>query len=156
VSLNHASDSESKSPEAIADVLEIVRRSKYALLATIGVDGHTPRVRPVCAFLERDGDLSSLLIPTHARTRKIAEIEREPRIELCFVDDRHWQVRFDGVARGVADESVKLRLIETTLHPRLWRGFFPSAEKDENFILYRLVPEHCEWMKEWELDYRRI
>lgn len=132
---------------------EIVARCVYGLLATVGADGKSPKVRPVCAFLEED---FSILVPTHARTRKIAELERNPQVELCFVDDRHWQVRFGGEACVAEDESVKKRLIETTLDRRLWRGFFPGEEKDENFVLYRITPETCEWMKEWELEYRRV
>ena len=51
---------------------------------------------------------------------------------------------------------IMKHLIETTLHPKLWRGFFPEGEKDERFVLYRLLPESFEWMKEWELKYRRV
>ncbi|HLU47177.1 MAG TPA: pyridoxamine 5'-phosphate oxidase family protein [Planctomycetota bacterium] len=139
--------------EARETIRGIIERCVYGLLATVGVDGRSPKVRPVCAFLEDD---FSILIPTHARTRKIQEIERNPRVELCFVDDRHWQVRFAGEVSIEHDTAVKKRLIETTLDRRLWRGFFPGEERDESFVLYRFIPESCEWMKEWELDYRRV
>ncbi|MEM7235326.1 MAG: pyridoxamine 5'-phosphate oxidase family protein [Planctomycetota bacterium] len=130
----------------------IIKNCVYGDLATIDVDGRTPRVRPVCAFLQDD---FSILIPSHRKTRKIAELEACSRAEICFVDKEHWQVRAAGDVEVVEDVAEKKRLIETTLSPQLWRGFFSEGEHDERFVLYRLVPESFEWMKEWELEYRR-
>ena len=133
-------------------IVRIIKSCVYGNLATVAADGSAPSVRPVCAFLEDD---LSILVPSHVRTRKIAEIERCANVEICFVDAEHWQVRVAGRAELVDDVAVKRRLVETTLSPKLWRGFFPEGEKDEQFILYRIVPRSFEWMKEWELDYRR-
>lgn len=134
-------------------IRRIIRGCVYGNLATIGADGVSPRVRPVCAFLEDD---LSILVPTHTRTRKVEELRRNPRVEIVFVDAEHWQVRVAGKAETVRDTAVKKRLMETTLTPKLWRGFFPEGETDERFLLYRIVPESFEWMKEWELDYRSV
>ena len=134
-------------------ICRIIKSCVYGDLATVAADGRGARVRPVCAFLEPD---MTLLVPTHSATRKIAEIERCPEVEICFVDSEHWQVRAAGPAERVADVAVKKRLIETTLSPKLWRGFFPAAEDDANFVLYRIRPRAFEWMKEWELSYRRV
>ncbi|MCZ6793577.1 MAG: pyridoxamine 5'-phosphate oxidase family protein [Planctomycetota bacterium] len=142
----------SPAPAARETVRRIIQRCVYGNLATIGADGKTPRVRPVCAFLQDD---FSILVPSHRATRKIEEIERNPRVEICFVDAEHWQVRVAGVAQVVDDLAVKKRLMETTLDPKLWRGFFPDGEQDERFVLYRIVPGSFEWMKEWELEYHR-
>jgi len=131
----------------------IITSCVYGTLATIGADGKTPRVRPVCAFLQDD---FSILVPSHTNTRKIEELKKNPRAEICFVDAEHWQVRAVCSIKIVSDEAVKKHLIETTLHPKLWRGFFPEGEKDARFVLYRLLPESFEWMKEWELKYRRV
>ncbi len=131
----------------------IITSCVYGNLATIGADGKTPRVRPVCAFLQED---FSILVPSHTNTRKIEELEKNPRAEICFVDAEHWQVRAACAVEIVADEAVKKNLIETTLQPKLWRGFFPEGEKDPHFVLYRLLPKSFEWMKEWELKYRRV
>ena len=131
----------------------IITSCVYGNLATIGADGKTPRVRPVCAFLQED---FSILVPSHTNTRTIEELEKNPRAEICFVDAEHWQVRAACAVEIVVDEAVKKHLIETTLQPKLWRGFFPDGEKDERFVLYRLLPESFEWMKEWELKYRRV
>ncbi len=134
-------------------ITRIIKSCVYGDLATISSDGSSPRVRPVCAFLEDD---LGILVPSHSHTRKIDEIANNSNVEICFVDKEHWQVRVAGIAELVEDRSQKKRLIETTLTPQLWRGFFPDAENDERFVLYRIRPHSLEWMKEWELNYRRV
>ena len=134
-------------------ITRIIRSCVYGDLATISADGRSPRVRPVCAFLQDD---LTVLVPSHTTTRKVDEITSNANVEICFVDKDHWQVRIAGVAEVEEDEAVKKMLIETTLSPQLWRGFFPGGETDERFILYRIRPRSMEWMKEWELSYRRV
>ena len=134
-------------------ITRIIKSCVYGDLATISADGTSPRVRPVCAFLQDD---LSILVPSHSNTRKIDEIANNSNVEICFVDHEHWQVRVAGAAELIEDKSEKKRLIETTLSPKLWRGFFPDGENDERFILYRIRPRSFEWMKEWELSYRRV
>jgi uncharacterized pyridoxamine 5'-phosphate oxidase family protein len=133
-------------------ITRVIKNCVYGNLATISAGGDSPRVRPVCAFLQDD---LTLLIPSHSATRKIAEIAANPNVEICFVDSEHWQVRVKGRMRVVEDTTVKTQLMETTLSPQLWHGFFPGGPTDERFILYRLEPQSFEWMKEWELKYRR-
>ena len=140
-------------PETRETIVRIIKSCVYGDLATICPIENSPRVRPVCAFLQDD---LSVLIPSHTETRKIAELEANPRVEICFVDSEHWQVRVAGTAVVVEDASVKKELIETTLSPQLWHGFFPDAEADERFVLYRIEPKSFEWMKEWEMSYRRV
>ena len=139
--------------EARETICRIIKSCVYGDLATVAADGCGARVRPVCAFLQDD---MTLLVPSHSATRKIAEIERQPEVEICFVDSEHWQVRAAGPAELVHELAVKKRLIETTLSPQLWRGFFPAGEQDANFVLFRIRPRAFEWMKEWELSYRRV
>jgi general stress protein 26 len=133
-------------------ITRIIRGCVYGNLATVAADGSGPRVRPVCAFLQDD---LSVLVPTHTATRKVAEIRANSEVELCFVDAEHWQVRVLGRAVELTDRGVKERVMQTTLSPKLWRGFFPGGPDDERFVLYRVVPRSFEWMKEWELSYRR-
>ncbi len=133
-------------------ISRIIRSCVYGNLATITADGTAPRVRPVCAFLQDD---MTILVPSHTSTRKIEEIRANPDVEICFVDAEHWQVRVTGTAEVVDDLDIKGHLMETTLSPKLWRGFFPGGPSDERYILYRIRPRSFEWMKEWELRYRR-
>lgn len=134
-------------------IVRIIRSCVYGQLATVASDGSSPSVRPVCAFLQDD---LSILVPSHTATRKIEEIEKNPRVEICFVDGEHWQVRVRGHAEVVNDPDTRRHVMETTLEPRLWRGFFPDGPEDARFVLYRIRPSRFEWMKEWELRYRRV
>ena len=140
-------------PETRETIVRIIKSCVYGDLATFCPVENSPRVRPVCAFLQDD---LSILVPSHSATRKIAEIRANANVELCFVDAEHWQVRVAGKAEEVEDTSVKKKLMETTLSPQLWGGFFPDGETDERFVLYRIRPRSFEWMKEWELSYRRV
>ena len=134
-------------------IRRIITNCVYGDLATISADGTSPRVRPVCAFLQDD---LTILVPSHTATRKIDEIRNNPQVEICFVDAEHWQVRVAGNAVVVDDGDVKTRLMATTLSPKLWHGFFPDGAHDDRFVLYRIRPQSFEWMKEWELTYRRV
>lgn len=138
--------------ETRAIITRVIKNCVYGDLATISADGTAPRVRPVCAFLEND---LSILIPSHTATRKIGEIANNPNVEICFVDSEHWQVRVTGTAKVETRCEVKQRLMDTTLSPKLWHGFFPDGPDDDKFVLYRIEPESFEWMKEWELAYRK-
>jgi general stress protein 26 len=140
-------------PATRETITRIIKGCVYGDLATVAADGKSPRVRPVCAFLQDD---LSILIPSHTQTRKVEEIARNPEVEICFVDAEHWQVRVAGAAEAVEDPVVKKRLMETTLSPKLWHGFFPQGESDPRFVLYRIRPRSFEWMREWELEYRRV
>ena len=131
-------------------ITRIIKNCVYGQLATITPDGRSPRV---CAFLEED---MTLLVPSHTATRKIAEISANAEVEICFVDSEHWQARASGRAEVVDEAGLKRRLMKTPLNPKLWHGFFPCGPTDERFILYRIRPYAFEWMKEWELKYRRV
>lgn len=105
------------------------RRTPLTLgyLGTIGLDG-TPQVRAV--ILRRtDHDDGAVYVATRADSAKVAEVGREPRVGLTFVDgDAGVQLRLTGRARVVVDAGERALA---------WQGF-----ADHNRALYRsaLVP----------------
>lgn len=105
------------------------RRTPLTLgyLGTIGLDG-TPQVRAV--ILRRtDHDDGAVYVATRADSAKVAEVGREPRVALTFVDgDAGVQLRLTGRARVVVDAGERALA---------WQGF-----ADHNRALYRsaLVP----------------
>ena len=107
-------------PETRETIVRIIKSCVYGDLATICPIENSPRVRPVCAFLQDD---LSLLIPSHSETRKIAELAANPKVEICFVDSEHWQVRVSGTAEEVRDASVKktTNFFSCSRHPRNWK-----------------------------------
>ncbi|XVX18616.1 pyridoxamine 5'-phosphate oxidase family protein [Actinomycetota bacterium] len=87
------------------------RRAPFTLghLATVGLSGE-PRVRAVI-LREFDADSARLLIATHARSDKVAEIAREPRVAMTLYDDaRSVQLRLEGIAESVQDPTERQRV----------------------------------------------
>jgi general stress protein 26 len=131
-------------------VKEIIGASAYACLATC--DGGRPRVRPVSAFLQDD---LTILVAAFAGSRKMKEIEADPRVELCFVDDSHRQVRVEGEAEVVGDVAVKAGVMESELTPAMWKKYLNGPD-DPLFGLLRVRPTRFEWNVSGEVTYRTV
>src|SRR5260221_13839266 len=80
---------------------EVIAGDPFPHLAT--VDGDQPRLRPVSP-VKTDGFVVYVanLRPYH----KTGEIAANPKVELCYLDDHHNQVRLTGRAEVVTDRSV--------------------------------------------------
>ena len=53
--------------------------------------------------------------------------------------------------------DVELLAAGFFVHPRgIVRPYCHGVLTDERFVLYRIVAKSFEWMKEWELSYRRV
>src|SRR5579859_2619390 len=81
--------------------LDIVRKARFAQLASI--DGDQPRVRPVSP-VRTDG--FTVYVANLRGYHKTAEIAANPNVELCYLDERHDQVRITGVAEVVTDRPL--------------------------------------------------
>jgi len=80
---------------------ETMRAARFPFLATI--DGEQPRVRPVSP-VRTEG--FTVYIANLRCYHKTQEIEASPRIELCYLDGGHDQVRISGFAEVVADPAL--------------------------------------------------
>src|ERR1700751_1245411 len=90
------------SPEqALQCALAFVKADLFPYLATI--DGDQPRVRPVSP-VRTDG--FTVYVANLRRYHKTAEIEANPRGELCYLDDHHDQVRITGTAEIVKERAL--------------------------------------------------
>ena len=65
----------------------VIRDDRFPTLATI--DGDQPRVRPVSP-VRTDG--FTIYVANLRGYHKTLEIERNPRVELCYVNPQHEQV----------------------------------------------------------------
>lgn len=127
---------------------ETMRKAKYPMMATCSEDGG-PSVRPVSP-VKTDG--FTVWIASLRSYGKTAEIEANPRIELCYLDEAHDQVRIRGRAVRIG-QGPELQAIWDA-NP-LMRSFLGSVCNPE-LIVYRIEPERVRFMREWALEYHEV
>jgi general stress protein 26 len=138
-------------PAPIEDVRDLalgtMRQAKFPMLASI--DGDQPRVRPVSPVKTTD---FTAYIASFRSSHKTGEIKENVKVELCYMSDKHDQVRITGIAEEVGERGV----IEEIWNANpLLRAYLGSMDNPE-FVLYRVVPLHVRFMREWALDYHDV
>ena len=124
--------------------LATIKDGKFPQLATI--DGDQPRVRPVSP-LRTDGFTAYVAnLRAYGKTTQIAA---NPRVELCYMDSHHNQVRITGVAEVLEDRELLEDLWNTN---PLLRNYLGSIDNPE-LVVYRIVPHRVSYMQEWALEY---
>ena len=127
--------------------LAVIYADRLPYLAT--VEGDQPRLRPI-APVKTDG--FTVYIANLRSYGKTAEIESNPRVEICYLDGHNDQVRITGVAEIVTDKAIKAEIWDSNPHIR---NYMVNVENPD-FILYRVVPTRVRFMKEWALTYREV
>jgi general stress protein 26 len=133
--------------EVRSRALALVAQGRFPVLATI--DGDQPRVRPVSPVLTEG---FTVYVANLRLYHKTAEIAANPRVELCYLDDGHNQVRLTGVAETLTDRS-KLEAIWNA-NPLL-RQFLGTLDNPQ-LIVYRICPTQVRYMQEWALEYSQV
>lgn len=124
--------------------LEVVRGDRFPHLATI--DGDQPRVRPVSP-VRTDG--FTVYVANLRFYHKTVEIEANPRVELCYLDDHHNQVRLTGLAARVTDRPLLQEIWDAN---PLMRQYLGSLDNPD-LIVYRITPTQVRYMREWALEH---
>lgn len=124
-----------------------MRAAKFPMLAT--VDDGQPRVRPVSpvrteAFVVYVANLRSY--------HKTGEIEKNSRVELCYLDSEHNQVRITAMAEVVEDRAVIDDIWQSNALLRAYLG----QPDNPQLVLYRMLPKRVRYMKEWALEYHEV
>src|SRR5947209_3488670 len=89
-------------PQRIRELaMAVVQADRFPLLATI--DGDQPRLRPVSP-VKTDG--FTVYVANLRLYHKTGEIAANPKVELCYVDDGHNQVRITGTAEVVTELAI--------------------------------------------------
>ena len=127
--------------------LQVVAADRFPHLAT--VDNDQPRLRPVSP-VKTDGFV--VFVANLRSYGKTKEIAANPRVELCYLDPGHDQVRITGVASVVTDRDV---LEEIWAANPLLRNYLGSVDNPE-LILYRIDPQRVRYMQEWALEYYEV
>ena len=123
----------------------IVTADKFPVLATVE-GGVQARVRPVSP-VRTDG--FTVYVANLRHYGKTAEITVNPRVELCYVNERHDQVRLTGVAEVVADRA----LLQDIWNENPLLKHYLGTIDNPDLIIYRIRPVHVRFMREWALEY---
>ena len=135
-------------PEQLPELaLAVLGADRFPQLASI--DGDQPRVRPVSPVRT---DRFTVYVANLRGYHKTAEIEANPKVELCYLDDSHDQVRLTGIAEVVADRALLQEIWDSN---PLLRQYLGSLDNPE-LIVYRIQPTRVRFMREWALDYYEV
>ena len=127
--------------------LKVIQRDKFPMLAT--TDGDQPRLRPVSPV---GNDGFTIFVASLRSSHKTGEIDSNAKVELCYLDEGHDQVRLTGVAEVVTALSVRKKIWDSN---PLLQQFLQTIDNPE-FILYKVVPNRVRFMREWALDYHEV
>ncbi|MDB5321941.1 MAG: hypothetical protein JWN40_3572 [Phycisphaerales bacterium] len=124
----------------------VLQNDRFPVLATI--DGDQPRVRPVSP-VRTDEDTFVIYVANMRFYAKTAQIAANPKVELCYMDDHHNQLRITGVADILTDRPLLEEIWNTN---PLMRQYLGSLDNPQ-LIVYRITPNKVRYMQEWALEY---
>jgi general stress protein 26 len=127
--------------------LAVVQADRFPHLATI--DGDQPRLRPVSP-VRTDG--FTVYVANLRAYHKTQEISANPKVELCYLDDHHDQVRITGVADVLSDHKLLQEIWDAN---PLLRQYLGSIDNPQ-LIVYAIRPTRVRFMREWALDYHEV
>lgn len=125
----------------------VIAADRFPYLATM--DGDQPRLRPVSP-VRTDG--FTVYVANLRQYHKTAEIAANPKVELCYLDDKHDQVRITGVAEVVTDRPLLQEIWDAS---PLLRQYLGSLDNPA-LIVYRIIPHRVRFMREWALEYHEV
>ena len=135
-------------PSRVRDLaLSVVAADRFPHLASI--DGDQPRLRPVSP-VKTDG--FTIYVANLRAYHKTQEIAANPKVELCYLDDGHNQVRITGIATVSTDRAL---LEEIWNANPLLRQYLGSLDNPQ-LIVYRIDPTRVRYMQEWALEYYEV
>lgn len=121
--------------------------AKFPQLATI--DGDQARLRPVSP-VKTDG--FTVYVANLRFYSKTKEIEANPKVELCYMEGGHDQVRITGTAEVLTDRPLLEEIWEAN---PLMQHFLKTIDNPD-LIVYRIVPSRVRYMQEWALKYHEV
>ncbi len=127
--------------------LAVIAADRFPYLSTM--DGDQPRVRPVSPVRS---DRFTIYVANLKMYHKTAEIAANPKVELCYLDNKHDQVRISGVAEVVSERPVLQEIWDTNPLLRQYLGTIDNP----SLIVYRVKPERVRFMREWALEYHEV
>ncbi len=119
----------------ISAAREIMTTTRYCALITTGRNGRA-QARTMDAFAP-EADMT-VWLATNPRSRKVAEIRRNPKVTLYYFDrESAAYVTIYGTARLVTAKAEKARRWKDD-----WKAFYPDRARD--YLLIEITPEKLE------------
>ena len=125
----------------------VMKEAKFPMLASI--DGDQPRLRPVSP-VKTDG--FTVYVANLKAYHKTQEIAANPKVELCYMDSKHDQVRITGKAQVLKDEPEIREIWES--NPLLSQ--YLGTSDNPMLIIYKIIPQQVRFMREWALEYHEV
>ena len=126
----------------------VMQNDRFPVLATM--EGDQTRVRPVSPVRTDDGFV--VYVANMRFYAKTAQIAANPKVELCYTDDHHNQLRITGLADILTDRPLLEEIWNTN---PLMRQYLGSLDNPQ-LIVYRITPNKVRYMQEWALEYYDI
>lgn len=133
--------------EALERATKVVKENRFPHLASM--DGDQARVRPVSP-VRTDG--FTVYVANLRMYHKTGEIAANPKVELCYLDEGHNQVRLTGVAEVLTDRALLQEIWDSN---PLMRKYLGSIDNPA-LIVYRITPKQVRYMQEWALEYYEV
>ncbi len=108
-----------------------------------------PRLRPVSPVRSED---FVIYVANLRQYHKTVEIAANPRVELCYINEGHDQVRITGVAEVLSDRPL---LEDIWQDNPLLRQYLGSIDNPD-LVVYRIEPSRVRYMREWALEYFEV
>jgi len=141
-------ESEPIDPAQLPELAQsVMNEAKFPMLSSI--DGDQPRLRPVSP-VKTDG--FTVYVANLKAYHKTQEISANPKVELCYMDSKHDQVRITGVAEVLEDADELQTIWDGNPLLRKYLGTIDNPM----LIVYRIVPRQVRFMREWALEYHEV
>jgi general stress protein 26 len=127
-------------------IVEIMKKARnLAFLATS--DGNQPRVRPMATMMQDD---LSLWMATSAKSRKVQQIRKNPKVSLVFVvpPEGDQAVTVIGEAIMVKDMEEKKKVWKLAAYDPA--QFWPDGPEMEDYCVLKIKVKQIEWWESFE------
>ena len=117
-------------------------------------DGRRSALAPSAGVAGAHHGLHRLRCAQPALLQDAFEIEKNPKVELCYPLDDHVtiQVRITGRAEVVTDRAILQEIWDANPLLRQYLGTIDNPE----LIVYVIQPGRVRYMKEWALEYMNV
>jgi len=127
--------------------LDAMRAARFPMFASVEED--QPRLRPVSPVKTEE---FTVWVASLRSSGKTGQLERNGKVELCYMSEDHDQVRITGQAELVTDQAVRREIWDAN---PLLRVYLQSIDNPE-FLLYKVAPQQVRFMREWALEYQEV